>query len=129
MMKIVVPPTERSIPMTPSTITPALKAQCIQEARDCKNATAVARQHGLPPRRVQQWVKEAARDTAPEDFRALTKALREHEVENAQLKPIFRTLSYPSLLPFCAVIRMGPALPSGNGAQLPREDRRGVGPR
>ena len=31
--------------MTPSTITPALKAQCIQEARDCKNATAVARQH------------------------------------------------------------------------------------
>ena len=46
-------------------ITPTLKAQCIQEALDCKNATAVARRHGLRPRCVQQWVQEAARTGAP----------------------------------------------------------------
>ena len=70
--------------MRPSpAITPELKAQGIQEARDCKNATAVARRHGLPPRQVQQWVQVAARTAAPEDLRNLAKALHTQEAENA----------------------------------------------
>ncbi|WP_020374339.1 hypothetical protein [Sulfobacillus thermosulfidooxidans] len=35
------------------TITPELKAQCIQEALDIRNAAAVARRHGLSVRLVQ----------------------------------------------------------------------------
>ncbi|WP_143570108.1 helix-turn-helix domain-containing protein, partial [Sulfobacillus thermosulfidooxidans] len=41
------------------TITPAWKAQCIQEALDIRNAAAVARRHGLSVRLVQKWVQTA----------------------------------------------------------------------
>lgn len=67
-------------------ITPTLKAQCIQEALDCNNATAVARRHGLRPRRVQQWVQEAARTGAPENLRTVVQTLRQRETENERLK-------------------------------------------
>ncbi|WP_242823939.1 hypothetical protein [Sulfobacillus thermosulfidooxidans] len=39
------------------TITPELKAQCIQEALDIRNAAAVARRHGLSVRLVQNGCK------------------------------------------------------------------------
>jgi len=69
-------------------MTPALKAQCIQEALDCKNATAVARRHGLRPRRVQQWVQEAARAGAPANLQTVAQALRQTEAENDRLKTL-----------------------------------------
>ena len=55
------------------TITPDLKAQCIQEALDIKNAAAVARRHGLAPRVVQDWVQAAVKQGATEDPRPLKK--------------------------------------------------------
>ena len=68
------------------TITPELKAQCIQEALDIKNAAAVARRHGLAPRLVQQWVHAATPHGVAEDPRALKKAWQQATAENAQLK-------------------------------------------
>ena len=68
------------------TITPELKAQCIQEALDIKNAAAVARRHGLPVRLVQQWVHAATKHGVAADPRALKKAWQQATTENAQLK-------------------------------------------
>lgn len=71
-----------------TTITPELKAQCIREALEVGNATAVARRHQLPPRRVQQWVQEAGRTGALQDSRAVTQELRQTTQENRQLKEL-----------------------------------------
>lgn len=72
---------------TPVPITPALKAQSIQEALDCRNAAAVARRHNLPPDQVRRWVRAASRQRpatvgqSAEDTDVLV-------AENRQLKEI-----------------------------------------
>ncbi|OLZ08664.1 transposase [Sulfobacillus thermosulfidooxidans] len=70
------------------TITPAWKAQCIQEALDIRNAAAVARRHGLSVRLVQKWVQTATKHATPEEARALKKALQQATTENHQLKQL-----------------------------------------
>lgn len=70
------------------TITPDLKAQCIQEALDIKNAAAVARRHGLAPRVVQDWVQAAVKQGATEDPRSLKKSVTHLSAENRHLKEI-----------------------------------------
>ncbi|OLZ19396.1 hypothetical protein BFX07_03590 [Sulfobacillus thermosulfidooxidans] len=70
------------------TITPAWKAQCIQEALDIRNAAAVARRHGLSVRLVQKWVQTATKHGTPEEARALKKALQQATTENHQLKQL-----------------------------------------
>ncbi|WP_081503136.1 IS3 family transposase [Sulfobacillus thermosulfidooxidans] len=70
------------------TITPELKAQCIQEALDIRNAAAVARRHGLSVRLVQKWVHTATKHGTPEEARALKKALQQATTENHQLKQL-----------------------------------------
>lgn len=69
-------------------ITPELKAQCIQEALDIGNATAVARRHGLSPRQVQDWVHRAAPTGVPDDPRTVAKQLQQTATENRQLKEL-----------------------------------------
>ena len=69
-------------------ITPELKAQCIQEALEIKNAAAVARRHGLAPRMVQDWVQAAVKQGATEDPRSLKKTVTQLISENRHLKEI-----------------------------------------
>ncbi|WP_053958203.1 hypothetical protein [Sulfobacillus thermosulfidooxidans] len=52
-------------------MTPAWKAQGIQEALDIPKAAAVARRHGLPIRLVHKGVQTATQRGTPEEARAL----------------------------------------------------------
>ena len=69
-------------------ITPELKAQCIQEALDCRNAAAVARQHQLPPDRVRRWVRAATRQPVPPKTADVREVLAQTAAENRQLKEL-----------------------------------------
>lgn len=69
-------------------MTPELKAPCIQEALDCRNAAAVARRHPLPPDPVRRWVRAATRRPARPETADLRAAFAQTEAENRQLKEI-----------------------------------------
>ena len=89
-------------PQTPHAsvrVTPALKAQCIQEAWDCRNAAAVARRHHLSPDRVRAWVRAASKPAAPHpadaqqldtENRHLKELLGEKDLEIAILKDLVK---------------------------------------
>ncbi len=60
-----------------------MKAQCIQEALDCRNAAAVARRHHLSPDRVRAGVRAASKPAAPHPA-----AARQLDPENRHLKDL-----------------------------------------
>ena len=84
----------------PAPVTPALRAQCIQETLDCGNAAAVARRHHLPANRVRAWVREASKrspsTTDPEvgqleaENRHLKELLGDKDLEIAILKDLVK---------------------------------------
>ena len=69
-------------------VTPELKAQCIQEALDCRNAAAVARRHHLPPGRVRRWVRAATKPSARPAMTNLQVVLTQTASENRHLKEL-----------------------------------------
>lgn len=88
--------TKAPVPMTPT-----LKAQCIQEALDCRNAAAVARRHNLPPDQVRRWVRAAGRpalathaeedpNTLAAENRHLKEILGDKDLEIAILKDLIK---------------------------------------
>ena len=91
---------DQSQKTSPTRVTPALKAQCIQETLDCGNAAAVARRHHLPPDRVRAWVREASQHprltTLPEvtqleaENRHLKELLGDKDLEIAILKDLVK---------------------------------------
>ena len=70
----------------PTPVTHALKAQCVQEALDCRNAAAVARRHHLPAERVRAWVRAASKAQHP--ARPEGPAVEVLEAENRHLKEL-----------------------------------------